>query len=75
MLACGLLLQRGKLHVGVILGWSVVHSILLWFILNQLAGPDRGDDKGLELYSICCLIGYCLVPLVVFSATALMIPR
>ncbi len=28
--------QKGKLHFGVILGWSVVHSALLWFLVNQV---------------------------------------
>jgi len=71
----GLHLLTGKLHFGIILGWSVVHSAALWFVLNQLAGGDSSEGKGLDLYSVCCVVGYCLVPLVVFSVLSLLIPR
>ena len=69
------LLQMGKIHFGVILGWSVVHSSVLWLIVNQLAGAEAAEAKGLDLYSICCVVGYCMVPLVVYSAVSLLIPR
>ena len=99
----------GKIHFGVILGWSVVHSVrgyspwfccvcvihnllnfpgrplpflphrtcqaVLWFIVNQLAGAEAAEAKGLDLYSVCCLVGYCMVPLVVYSAGSLLLPR
>ena len=32
------LLQAGKLHFGVILGWSVVGSMGVWFVVNNMAG-------------------------------------
>ena len=67
--------QMGKLHFGVLLGWSVVHSTLLWFVVNQLAGAEAAEAKGLDLYSVCCVVGYCMVPQVVFSAVSLLIPR
>lgn len=65
----------GKLHFGIILGWSVVHSAILWFVINQLAGSEVADTKGLDLYHVCCVVGYCMVPLVVYSAVSLLIPR
>ncbi len=34
--------QTGKLHFGVILGWSVVHSAVLWFLVNQV-GASAGQ--------------------------------
>mmetsp|Transcript_22231 Transcript_22231/g.56527 ORF Transcript_22231/g.56527 Transcript_22231/m.56527 type:complete len:244 (-) Transcript_22231:196-927(-) len=70
----GLHLLTGKLHFGIILGWSVVHSSVLWFIVNQLAGIDAQEAKGLDLYSVCCLVGYCMAPIAVFSAVALLLP-
>lgn len=35
--------QMGKLHFGIILGWSVVHSMVLWFLVNNVGvrGPCR----------------------------------
>ncbi len=65
----------GKIHFGVILGWSVVHSAVLWYVVNQLAGAEASESKGLDLYSVCCVVGYCMVPLVVYSAVSLLIPR
>lgn len=52
-----------------------MHSSVLWFVINQLAGAEAAEAKGLDLYSICCIAGYCMVPLVVYSAASLLIPR
>lgn len=71
----GLHLLMGKLHFGVILGWSVVHAMVLYFITNQLAGSDNDTVKGLELYNCCCLVGYCMIPMVVYNVVALLCPR
>lgn len=64
----------GKLHFGVILGWSVVAASVLSFVVNQLAGHDNPDSQAIVLYSCCCLMGYCLIPTVVLSAIALLVP-
>ncbi len=69
------LLQMGKLHFGVILGWSVVQSIVLYFVVNQLAGADSIEKNALDLYSCCCLVGYCMAPICLISAVGLMVPR
>ena len=37
---CGML-QTGKLHFGVILGWSVVGSAAVWFVVSNLAGKEQ----------------------------------
>ncbi|KAJ9508510.1 hypothetical protein QJQ45_012051 [Haematococcus lacustris] len=75
LLLGGLHLLMGKLHFGVILGWSVVLSALLWFIVNQLAGLDASEGKGLDLYSCCCVVGYCQVPITLLSAAVLLAPK
>ncbi|KXZ42778.1 hypothetical protein GPECTOR_119g409 [Gonium pectorale] len=72
----GLQLLMGKLHFGVTLGWSVVFSVLLWCLLRQLVGPDSGAEaKNLDLYGCCCVVGYSMLPLVVYTALAILIPR
>lgn len=43
----------GKLHFGIVLGWSVVHSAVLWFLVNQVGrggvdGMYGGRDGGGE---------------------------
>ena len=68
-------LQAGKLHFGVMLGWSVVSSLIVWLVVNSMAGADNPDSQHLGLYSCCCLLGYCLLPMVVFAVLALIIPR
>jgi hypothetical protein len=65
----------GKLHFGIILGWSVVQSVALYFVVNQLAGADSSEKKALDLYSCCCLVGYCMAPICLASAVGLMVPR
>lgn len=67
--------QAGKLHFGVILGWSVVASAAVWFVVNSLAGMDMHENKSLDLYNCCCLLGYCQLPIVVFALVALLIPK
>jgi len=66
--------QVGKLHFGYILGWTVVGSTLIWFILSSIAGSDT-DSRSLDLYSCCCLMGYSLLPLVLHALGSLLLPR
>lgn len=64
----------GKLHFGYILGWTVVGSGLIWFILSSIAGSDP-QSKNLDLYSCCCLLGYALLPMVLHAMGSLLLPR
>jgi hypothetical protein len=77
----------GKLHFGYILGWMVMGSVLLWFILSSIAaggseegyeryGDGQGDDgHRLDLYSCCSIVGYSLLPLVLHAGLSLLFPR
>lgn len=67
--------QSGKLHFGVILGWNVVASAAVWFVVNHLAALDGPHSQGLGGYDCCCLLGYCQVPLLIYALLALIIPR
>ncbi|EFJ51663.1 hypothetical protein VOLCADRAFT_87333 [Volvox carteri f. nagariensis] len=71
----GLQLLMGKLHFGVTLGWGVVFSIMLWFMLRQLVGSEGAEAKNLDLYGCCCVVGYSMLPLVVYNAMAILIPK
>jgi hypothetical protein len=68
-------LQVGKLHFGYILGWTVVGSVLIWFVLQSVVGSDHPDCKSLDLYTCCCLLGYSLLPMVAHAIVALLLPR
>lgn len=57
------------------LGWSVISSLVVWLVVNSMAGADNPDSQHLGLYSCCCLLGYCLLPMVVFALLALIVPR
>ncbi|GAB2272188.1 hypothetical protein Dimus_007008 [Dionaea muscipula] len=63
-------LLAGKVQFGVILGWISISSIFLYTILNFLAGRNGN----LDLYRCFSVVGYCLMPIVVFSAAALFFP-
>lgn len=41
----------------------------------QLAGPEAAQAHGLDLYSVCSVVGYCLAPMTVLSALTLLLPR
>lgn len=72
---CCVMLQMGKVHFGVLLGWSVVQSIVLWFMVNQIASNEAAEHRALDLYSCCCIVGYGMVPLLVLSIAVLFTPR
>ncbi|KAG2488605.1 hypothetical protein HYH03_012923 [Edaphochlamys debaryana] len=71
----GLQLLMGKLHFGVTLGWSVIFSVMLWFMLRQLIGSEGAEAKNLDLYGVCCVVGYSMLPIVVFAAVAILLPK
>lgn len=68
-------LQMGKVHFGVVLGWSVVQSMVIWFVCNRIACADGPDTKGIDLYSMCCVTGYGMVPLILHAALALVVRK
>ncbi|CAM6099825.1 unnamed protein product [Calypogeia fissa] len=64
-------LLGGKFHFGIILGWTSLASIFLYIVFNLLAGRNGS----LDLYRCFSLVGYCLLPMVVFSALSLFVPH
>lgn len=68
-------MQVGKLHFGYILGWTVVGSVLIWFVLQSIVGSDHPEAKSLDLYTCCCLLGYSLLPIIGHAVVALLLPR
>ena len=69
------LLQSGKLHFGVILGWSVAGSTAVWFVVNNMAGMESPDSHGTGLYDCTCLLGYGMLPMVLHALLCLLVPR
>ncbi|KAJ0259693.1 Protein YIP [Hirschfeldia incana] len=67
---CIFQLLAGKIQFGVILGWIVVASGFLYAVFNMLAGRSGN----LDLHTCTSLVGYCLLPVVVFSAVSLFVP-
>lgn len=62
----------GKLHFGVILGWTIVASLAISWVASMIAGPN---SKTLDMYTCICLLGYCMMPMLPFSVIALISPR
>lgn len=67
-------LLHGKVHFGVVLGWSVVASSFLYVVFNLLVGA-RSSQAGLDLYRCCSIFGYGLLPMVLFSIVSVVMPR
>ncbi|KAK4272750.1 hypothetical protein QN277_021260 [Acacia crassicarpa] len=67
---CLFQLLAGKIQFGVILGWIVVSSIFLYVVFNMLAGRSGN----LNLHTCTSVVGYCMLPLVIFSALSLFLP-
>lgn len=64
-------LLGGKIQFGIILGWLAVASLFLYFVFNMLAGRNGS----LDLYRCVSFVGYCLLPMVIFSALSIFLPR
>jgi protein YIPF5/7 len=65
-------LLAGKFHFGIVLGWVTVASLFLYFVFAMLSGGRCGE---LDLYRCVSLVGYCMLPMVIFSAVSLFLPR
>lgn len=69
-------LLHGKMHFGVILGWSAVSFTAFWFIVHQLAGlGSRSDRECIDLYNCSACLGYCLLPMVATNVVAVFLPH
>ncbi|KAE9621763.1 putative Yip1 domain-containing protein [Lupinus albus] len=68
---CLFQLLAGKIQFGVILGWIVVSSIFLYVVFNMLAGRTGN----LDLHTCTSVVGYCMLPVVIFSAISLFLPQ
>ena len=66
---------RGKVHFGIILGWSVLAAFALWFVAKNIAGDAAEHSISCDLYSCYCVLGYCLLPMVAFSIFSVLLPR
>ena len=62
------------MHFGIILGWSVLAAIVLWFVVKNIAG-DSPDTRKCDLSSCYCVLGYALLPMVVFSVLSILLPK
>ncbi|XP_065034854.1 uncharacterized protein LOC135671393 [Musa acuminata AAA Group] len=60
-----------KFHFGIILGWFIVAALYLYVVFNMLAGRNGN----LDLYRCSSLVGYCMLPMVMFSAVSLSVPH
>jgi len=65
-------LMRGRVHFGYILGWSALATFAMQWLLNQLAAG--GDGTRIELYRCGSIIGYCMLPMCLLAAAALVLP-
>lgn len=68
-------LLTAKFNFGVLLGWSVVCSLVIWFVVSSMVGPEGPERQAVDLYSCMCLLGYGLLPLVLYSLLSLIIPK
>lgn len=65
-------LLLGKVQLGVILGWGILASLGVCWITNMVAGPVARDG-GLDVHKCCSLVGYSLLPIVLFALFCLLV--
>ncbi|KAA6399350.1 MAG: putative protein YIPF5 [Streblomastix strix] len=61
---CFLLLLKGRIHFGYVFGFSIIGSLLLYFLLN-LMSISRGSS--LTAYNVVSILGYSLFPLLLLT--------
>jgi len=72
VVALGILhLLTGKVHFGILLGWGIVNSLALFFLVNMLTYPSGV----ISVHMACSVVGYGLVPQVALAALALVLPK
>ncbi|KAJ4772735.1 Protein YIPF [Rhynchospora pubera] len=64
-------LLAGKFYFGIVLGWVIMASLFLYSTFNMIAGRNGC----LDLYRCFSIIGYCMLPMVIFSAGSLFLPH
>ncbi|XP_051230465.1 uncharacterized protein [Lolium perenne] len=65
-------LLAGKLHFGIALGSATVASLFLYFVFSKISAGRHG---GPGLRRCASLVGYGMLPMVIFSAISLFLPR
>uniref|UniRef100_A0A7S3NNB3 Protein YIPF n=1 Tax=Aureoumbra lagunensis TaxID=44058 RepID=A0A7S3NNB3_9STRA len=65
----GMLLLRGKVHFGYIYGFGVSSCVATYVVLNLMAPPE----SSIEFAHVVSFLGYCLLPVIVLAAFALII--
>ncbi|XP_003389583.1 PREDICTED: protein YIPF5 homolog [Amphimedon queenslandica] len=63
----GTLLLSGKVHFGYIYGVGLLGCISMYLLLNMMSG------EGVPVTMIMSVLGYCLLPMVLLSGTAIVI--
>mmetsp|Transcript_13136 Transcript_13136/g.33011 ORF Transcript_13136/g.33011 Transcript_13136/m.33011 type:complete len:123 (-) Transcript_13136:1185-1553(-) len=61
----------GKVLFGLIIGWTILTSMGMSWLINMVVGP--GGDLG--MYSCCSILGYCLVPQIFLALAYLVVGK
>lgn len=64
----GMLLLRGKVHFGYIYGFGISSCVGTYVMLNLMAGSEQ---SGIEFAHVVSFLGYCLLPVILLAAVAL----
>jgi len=64
-------LLTGKLHFGILLGWSLLASVGLYFLTNILSYPS----SALSVHMCCSALGYGLIPQLATAAFRLVLGK
>mmetsp|Transcript_37000 Transcript_37000/g.80048 ORF Transcript_37000/g.80048 Transcript_37000/m.80048 type:complete len:232 (-) Transcript_37000:26-721(-) len=61
----------GKVLFGLIIGWTILTSLGMSWLVNLLVGP--GGDIG--MHACCSILGYCLLPQIVLALFYLIVGK
>ncbi|EAL65648.1 Yip1 domain-containing protein [Dictyostelium discoideum AX4] len=61
------LLMSGKIQFGYIYGLGLIGCVSMYIVLNLMS------EKGIDIYRVISVLGYCLLPMIFLSFTSLII--
>jgi hypothetical protein len=62
------LLLQAKVHFGYIYGVGTLGCVGIYLLLNLMT------EKGVDLYKTVCILGYCLLPMVLLAVISTIVP-
>lgn len=63
------LMLSGKLFFGYVFGFGVMGCLFIYLVINLM---NHAGTTAIDIYRVCSVLGYCLLPIVLLSAVTIL---